>query len=88
MIRTYSRKLILSKGVKRKGNVEGIELLDCEDEEMSLEEFEPGCNDKVCNGEEVVTENVKAENNPEQSVTIATPSNGTTSASNAHISNP
>ena len=34
------RNLILPKGVKRKANVEGSELLDCEGEEISLEEFQ------------------------------------------------
>ena len=34
------RKLIPPKGVKRKGNDEGIELLDCEEEEIPLEELE------------------------------------------------
>ena len=35
------RKLIPPKGVKRKGINEGIELLDCEEEEIPLEELEP-----------------------------------------------
>ena len=35
------RNLIPPKGVKRKANVEGSELLDCEGEEISLEEFQP-----------------------------------------------
>ena len=34
------QKLIPPKGVKRKGNDEGIELLDCEEEEIPLEELE------------------------------------------------
>ena len=45
------RNLISSKGVKRKANIEGSELLDCEGEEISLEEFQQGCD------EDEVTEN-------------------------------
>ena len=78
--------LIQPKRVKRRGNVEGIELLDCEDEELLLEEFEQESNDEVCNDEEVVKENGKAEKNPEQSGTIATLSTSKTSTSNAYIS--
>ena len=33
------RNLIPPKGVKRKANVEGSELLDCEGEEISFEKF-------------------------------------------------
>ena len=40
------RKLIQPKGVKWKGNDEGIELLDCkEEEEIPLEELEQECDD-------------------------------------------
>ena len=39
------RKLIPPKGAKRKGNVEGIELLNCEDKDMPLDEFEQECNE-------------------------------------------
>ena len=39
------RSLILPKTVKRKPNVEGSELLDCEGEEISLEEFQQECNE-------------------------------------------
>ena len=42
-------KLIPPKGVKRKGNVEGIDLLGCQDKDMTLEEFEQKCNNEVCN---------------------------------------
>ena len=42
------RKLIPPKGVKRKGNDEGIQLLDCE-EEIQLEELEQECDDELCN---------------------------------------
>ena len=45
------RILIPSKGVKRKANVEGSELLDCEGEEIFLEEFQQECD------ENEVTEN-------------------------------
>lgn len=40
ILRKVIQKLMPPKVVKRKRNVEGIEFLDCEDEEMSLEEFE------------------------------------------------
>ena len=43
--------LIPPKGVKRKANVVGSELLDCEGEEISLEEFQQECD------EDEVTEN-------------------------------
>ena len=39
-LREVIRKLIPPKGVKRKGSDEGIELLDCEEEEIPIEEFE------------------------------------------------
>ena len=42
------RKLIPPKGVKRKGNDEGIELLNCEEEEIPLEELEQECDDELC----------------------------------------
>ena len=53
--------LIPPKGVKRKANVEGSELLDCEGEEISLEEFQQECD------EDEVTEDYLAavENNSE-----------------------
>ena len=37
--------LIPSKGVKRKANVEGSEVVDCEGEGISLEEFQQECNE-------------------------------------------
>ena len=45
------RDLIPPKGVKQKANVEGSELLDCEGEEIFLEEFQQECD------ENEVTEN-------------------------------
>ena len=39
ILKEVIRNLIPPKGVKRKAN-EGRELLDCEDEEISLEEFD------------------------------------------------
>ena len=33
------RNLLPPKGIRRNANVEGSELLDCEDKEISLEEF-------------------------------------------------
>ena len=45
------RNLIPPKEVKRKANLEGSELLDCEGEEISLEEFQQECD------EDEVTEN-------------------------------
>ena len=37
--------LIPPKGVKRKANVEGSEVVDCEGEGISLEEFQQECNE-------------------------------------------
>ena len=45
------RNLTLPRGVKRKPNVEGSELLYCEGEDISLEEFQQECD------EDEVTEN-------------------------------
>ena len=39
------RDLMPPKEAKRKANVEGSELLDCEDEEISLEEFQQECDE-------------------------------------------
>ena len=36
-LKEVTRKLIPPKGVKQKGNDEGIELVDCEEEEIPLE---------------------------------------------------
>ena len=55
------RKLIPPKGVKRKGNDEGIELLDCEEEEIPLKELEQEYDD-----DEVENDNVAAEENHDQ----------------------
>ena len=51
------RKLILPKGVKRKGNDEVIELLDCEEEEIPLKELEQECDDELCDDNVVAEEN-------------------------------
>ena len=55
------RKLIPPKGVKRKGNDEGIELLDCEEEELEQDR-----DDELCDDDEVETDNVVAEENHDQ----------------------
>ena len=60
------RKLIPPKGVKRKGNDEGIELLDCEEEEIPLEELEQECDDELCDDDEVENDNVVAGENHDQ----------------------
>ena len=60
------RKLIAPKGVKRKGNDEGIEFLDCEEEEIPLEELEQECDDELCDDNEVENDNVVAEENHDQ----------------------
>ena len=60
------RKLIPPKSVKRKGNDEGIEPLDCEEEEILLEELEQECDDELCNDDKVEIENVVAEENHDQ----------------------
>ena len=45
--------------MKREGIAEGIEILDCEYEEMSLEELQQEFNDELGNDEEVVNEKLK-----------------------------
>ena len=40
------RKLIPPKGISRKGNFEGNELLDFENEEIPIEEFQEECNNE------------------------------------------
>ena len=60
------RKLIPTKEVKRKGNDEGIELLDCEEEEIPLKELEQECDDELCDDNEGENDNVVAEENRDQ----------------------
>ena len=60
------RRLIPPKGVKRKGNDEGIDLLDCEEEEIQLEELEQACDDELCGVDELEKDNVVAEENHDQ----------------------
>ena len=61
ILKEVIRKLIPPKGVKRKENDEGIELLDCGEEEIPLEELEQESNDN-----EVENDNVVAEKNHDQ----------------------
>ena len=51
------QKLIPPKGLKRKGNDEGIELLDCEEKEIPLKELEQECDDELCDVDEVKNDN-------------------------------
>ena len=60
------QKLIPPKGVKRKGNDEGIELLNCKVEEIPLEELEQECDDELCDDDEVENDNIVAEENHDQ----------------------
>ena len=60
------RKLIPPKGVKRKENDKGIELVDCEEEEIPLEELEQECDYELCNDDEVENNNVVADENHDQ----------------------
>ena len=60
------RKLIPPNGVKQKRNDEGIELVDCEEEEIPLEELEQKCVDELCNDDEVENDNVVAEEKHDQ----------------------
>ena len=47
------------KGVKRQANVEGSELLDCEGEEIFLEEFQQECDeDEVTENDLAAVENI------------------------------
>lgn len=73
LLKEVIEKVIPPNSFKRKENVEKTEPLDCEDKEMSLEKFEQECNDEVCNDEEKINQNVKEEENPEQSGAIVTP---------------
>ena len=75
------RKLIPPKGIKRKGNVEGMELLDCEDEEIPLVEIQQEFND-----EEEINEDVEPEENTEQSDPVVVPSASNNSTSHVHTS--
>ena len=51
------RNLTPPKGVKRKANVEKSKLLDCEGEEISLEEFQQECDkDEVTENDLAVVE--------------------------------
>ena len=59
-------KLIPPKCVKRKGNDEGIELLDCEEKERLLEELEQERDVELCDYDEVENDNVVAEENHDQ----------------------
>ena len=72
------QKLIPPKAVKRKGNNEGIELLDCEEEEIPLEELEQERDDESCDDDEVENDNVVAEENHDQIglITISSASKG------------
>ena len=65
-LKEVTQKLIPPKGVKRKGNDEGIELLDCEEEEIPLEELEQECDDELCDDDEVQNDNVVPEENHDQ----------------------
>ena len=44
-LKEVNGNLIPPKGVKRKANVQGSEFLDCEVEEISLEEFQQECDE-------------------------------------------
>ena len=69
------KKLIPPKGVKRKGNDEGMELFDCEEEEILLEELEQECDDELHDDNDVrEDENVEVEENHEQSDSTASSS--------------
>ena len=60
------RKLIPPKGVKRKENDEGIELFDCKEKEIPLEELEQECDAELCDDDEVENDSVVAEENHDQ----------------------
>ena len=72
-LREVIRKLIPPKGVKRKGIDEGIELLDCEEEEIPYEEFDQ----ERDNDDAEETENVvSSENQARPTTTSITSKNG------------
>ena len=60
------RKFIPHKSVKQKRNDEGIELVDCEEEEIPLEELEQKCDYELCDDDEVENNNVVADENHDQ----------------------
>ena len=59
-------KLIPPKGVRRKRNNEGIELLGCKEEEIPLDKLEQECDDELCDDDEAENDNVVAEENHDQ----------------------
>ena len=61
-LKEVGRKLIPTKGINRKGNVEESELLDCENEEIPIEEYQEECNNEE---EKETNEDVEPEENNE-----------------------
>ena len=72
-LREVIGKLIPPKGVKRKGSDEGIELLDCEEEEIPIGEFEQE-RDNDNNDDAEEPENVVSSENQARSTTTSTTS--------------
>ena len=62
------RKLMPPKGINRKENVEGSELLHCENEQIPIEEFQ-----EECNNEEETNEDVEPEENNENRASVVIP---------------
>lgn len=62
------RKLMHPKGINREGNVEGSKLLDCEYEEIPIEEFQ-----EEFSNEEETNENVETEENNENRDSVVIP---------------
>ena len=75
------RKLIPPKGINRKRNVEGSELLDSENEEMPIEKFQ-----EECNNEEETNENFEPEENNENRDSVVVPTANDFVTSHVHTS--
>ena len=75
------RKLIPPKGISRKGNFEGNELLDFENEEIPIEEFQ-----EECNNEEETNEDAESEERNENRESVVVPTANDNLTSHVHTS--
>ena len=78
------RKTIPQKGMNHKGNVEGSELLGCENEEIPIEVFQEECNNEEETNEDVEPE----ENNKNSSRSVVVPTANYNLRSQVHTSLP
>ena len=73
------RKLIPPKGISRKRNFEGSELLDFENEEIPIEEFQ-----EECNNEEETNEDAESEERNENRESVVVPTANDNLTSHVH----